>query len=76
MCTLAMHEKANVYFPEQSERKLGLSNLELGANGLKVTSEPSPIAGQAYRSVQVTQPSSSHARRYLIRLSRDNRCTR
>ncbi|KAG8251512.1 hypothetical protein J6590_078411 [Homalodisca vitripennis] len=40
-------------------------------NGLKVTSEPTPMAGQAvclqghYRSA-VTHPSSSHARRSVI----------
>ncbi|KAG8321563.1 hypothetical protein J6590_044394 [Homalodisca vitripennis] len=55
--------------------------LNLGTNGLKVTSEPPPTVGQAGclqgqgRSA-VTHPSSSHARRYLIRLSCDNRCTR
>ncbi|KAG8260605.1 hypothetical protein J6590_093282 [Homalodisca vitripennis] len=55
--------------------------LNLGTNGLKVTSEPPPMAGQAGclqgqdRSA-VTYPSSSHARRCLIWLSCDNRRTR
>ncbi|KAG8283446.1 hypothetical protein J6590_016700, partial [Homalodisca vitripennis] len=50
-------------------------------NGLKVTSEPPPMVGQAGclqeqdRSA-VNHPSSSYARRFLIRLSCDNRCTR
>ncbi|KAG8262689.1 hypothetical protein J6590_049237 [Homalodisca vitripennis] len=50
----------------------------LGINNLKVTSEPPPMVGQAGclqgqdRSA-VTHPSSSHSRRCLIRLSRDNR---
>ncbi|KAG8303729.1 hypothetical protein J6590_002736 [Homalodisca vitripennis] len=52
--------------------------LNLGTNGLKVTSEPPPMAGQAGCSQgqdrsAVTYPSSSHARRCLIRLSCDNR---
>ncbi|KAG8283943.1 hypothetical protein J6590_003635 [Homalodisca vitripennis] len=52
--------------------------LNLGTNGLKVTSEPPSTAGQAGclqgqdRSA-VIHPSSSHARRYLIQLSRDSR---
>ncbi|KAG8326668.1 hypothetical protein J6590_035766 [Homalodisca vitripennis] len=51
--------------------------LNLGTNGLKVTSKPPPMAGQAGclqgqdRSA-VTHPSSSLARCYLIRLSCDN----
>ncbi|KAG8263702.1 hypothetical protein J6590_027635 [Homalodisca vitripennis] len=55
--------------------------LNLGINGLKMTSEPPPMAGQAGylqgkdRSA-VTHPSSSHARRCLIWLSCDNSCTR
>ncbi|KAG8321612.1 hypothetical protein J6590_043197 [Homalodisca vitripennis] len=55
--------------------------LNLGTNGLKVTSEPPPMAGQAGclqgqdRSA-VTYPSRSHARRCLIWLSCDNRRTR
>ncbi|KAG8302822.1 hypothetical protein J6590_025100 [Homalodisca vitripennis] len=55
--------------------------LNLETNGLKVTSEPLPIAGQAGcllgqdRSA-VTHPSSSHARRCLILLSHDNRRAR
>ncbi|KAG8336558.1 hypothetical protein J6590_042075 [Homalodisca vitripennis] len=55
--------------------------LNLGTNGLKVTSGPPPMAGQVGclqgqdRSA-VTHPSSSHARRCLIWLSCDNRCTR
>ncbi|KAG8267931.1 hypothetical protein J6590_039315 [Homalodisca vitripennis] len=49
-------------------------------HGSMVTAEPPPTAGQAGcfqgqdRSA-VTHPSSSHARRCLIRLSRDNRST-
>ncbi|KAG8298955.1 Disintegrin and metalloproteinase domain-containing protein 17 [Homalodisca vitripennis] len=52
--------------------------LNLGTNGIQVTSEPPPMPGQADclqgqdRSA-VTHPSSNHARRCLIRLSRDNR---
>ncbi|KAG8308845.1 hypothetical protein J6590_099753, partial [Homalodisca vitripennis] len=43
--------------------------LNLGTNGLKVTSEPPPMAGQAGRlqgqdRSAVTCPSSSHARRW------------
>ncbi|KAG8289845.1 hypothetical protein J6590_096101 [Homalodisca vitripennis] len=54
--------------------------LNLGTNGLKVTSEPPPMAGQAGRlqgqdRSAVTCPSSSHARRCLIWLSCDNRRT-
>ncbi|KAG8277893.1 hypothetical protein J6590_033426 [Homalodisca vitripennis] len=50
-------------------------------NGLKVTSEPPPTVGQldclqGQDRSAVTHPSSSHARRCLIRLSRDNLCTR
>ncbi|KAG8315837.1 hypothetical protein J6590_063793 [Homalodisca vitripennis] len=50
--------------------------LNLGTNGLKVTSEPSPMAGQAGRlqgedRSAVTYPSSGHARRCLIWLSCD-----
>ncbi|KAG8328433.1 hypothetical protein J6590_001102 [Homalodisca vitripennis] len=54
--------------------------LNLGTNGLKVTSQPPPMVGQAScmqgqdRSA-VTHLSSSHARHCLIRLSCDNRCT-
>ncbi|KAG8312160.1 hypothetical protein J6590_028388 [Homalodisca vitripennis] len=49
-------------------------------NSSKVTSEPPPTAGQEdYLQKQdrsaVTHPGSSHARRCLIRLSRDNRRT-
>ncbi|KAG8283950.1 hypothetical protein J6590_003642 [Homalodisca vitripennis] len=60
--------------------KLGLKfslTLKLGTNGLKVTSEPPPMAGQAGcfqgqdRSA-VTNPRRSHARRCLIRLGRKN----
>ncbi|KAG8317332.1 hypothetical protein J6590_029905 [Homalodisca vitripennis] len=52
--------------------------LNLGTNGLKVTSEPPPKAEQAdCLQVQdrsaVTHPSSSHAQRCLIWLSCDNR---
>ncbi|KAG8282102.1 hypothetical protein J6590_044845 [Homalodisca vitripennis] len=55
--------------------------LNLGTNGLKVTYEPPPIVGQAgclqgLDLSAVTHPSSSHARRCLIQLSWDNRCTR
>ncbi|KAG8295440.1 hypothetical protein J6590_080305, partial [Homalodisca vitripennis] len=54
--------------------------LNLGTNGLKVTSEPPPMTGQAGRlqgqdRSAVTCPSSSHARRCLIWLSCDNRRT-
>ncbi|KAG8276154.1 hypothetical protein J6590_071390 [Homalodisca vitripennis] len=54
--------------------------LNLGTNGIKVTSEPPPMAGQAGRlqgqdRSAVTCPSSSHARRCLIWLSCDNRRT-
>ncbi|KAG8242584.1 hypothetical protein J6590_062482 [Homalodisca vitripennis] len=53
---------------------------DLGTNGLKVTSEPPSMAVQAgCLQVQdhsaVTHPRSSHARRCLILLSCDNRCT-
>ncbi|KAG8337598.1 hypothetical protein J6590_017692, partial [Homalodisca vitripennis] len=47
--------------------------LNLGTNGLKVASEPPPMAGTGSLS---SNKSSSHARRCLIRLSQDNRCTR
>ncbi|KAG8333553.1 hypothetical protein J6590_000703 [Homalodisca vitripennis] len=55
--------------------------LNLGTNGLKVTSEPPPMPGQAGRlqgqdRSAVTYPSSGHARRCLIWLSCDNRRTR
>ncbi|KAG8330301.1 hypothetical protein J6590_066439 [Homalodisca vitripennis] len=55
--------------------------LYLGTNGLKVTSEPPPMAGQAGRlqgqdRSAVTHPSSSHARRCLMWLSFDNHSTR
>ncbi|KAG8262272.1 hypothetical protein J6590_055478 [Homalodisca vitripennis] len=55
--------------------------LNLGTNGLKVTSEPPQMAGKAgclqgQDRLAVTHPSSSHARRCLIWLSCDNRCTR
>ncbi|KAG8278384.1 hypothetical protein J6590_021285 [Homalodisca vitripennis] len=54
--------------------------LNLGTNGLKVTSEPPPMAGQAGRlqgqdRTAVACPSSGHARRCLIWLSCDNRRT-
>ncbi|KAG8284697.1 hypothetical protein J6590_097376, partial [Homalodisca vitripennis] len=67
------------YGGEVRAKKYSLT-CNLGTNGLKVTSEPPPMAGQAGclqgqdRSA-VTHPSSSHARRCLIRLSCDNRCT-
>ncbi|KAG8316500.1 hypothetical protein J6590_049624 [Homalodisca vitripennis] len=66
-------------FGEVRAKKPSLT-LNLGTNGLMVTSEPPPMAGQAGclqgqgRSA-VTHPSSSHARRCLIRLSCNNRCT-
>ncbi|KAG8248346.1 hypothetical protein J6590_042967 [Homalodisca vitripennis] len=55
--------------------------LNLGTNGLKVTSEPPPMAGQAgclqgQDHSAVTYSSSSHAQRCLIWLSGDNRRTR
>ncbi|KAG8314358.1 hypothetical protein J6590_094411 [Homalodisca vitripennis] len=55
--------------------------LNLEINGLKVTSEPPPMAGQAGRlqgqdRSAVTCPSSGHTRRCLIWLSCDNRRTR
>ncbi|KAG8281247.1 hypothetical protein J6590_062860 [Homalodisca vitripennis] len=55
--------------------------LNLESNSLKVTSEPPPMAGQAgylqgHDRSAVTHPSSSHARRCLIRLSCDDRCIR
>ncbi|KAG8280271.1 hypothetical protein J6590_085361 [Homalodisca vitripennis] len=55
--------------------------LNLGTNGLKVTYEPPQMVGQAgclqgLDLSAVTHPSSSHARRCLIQLSWDNRCTR
>ncbi|KAG8255180.1 hypothetical protein J6590_098999 [Homalodisca vitripennis] len=55
--------------------------LNLGTNGLKVTSEPPPTAGQAsclqeQDRLAVTHSSSSHARRCLIWLSCDKCCTR
>ncbi|KAG8304343.1 hypothetical protein J6590_096282, partial [Homalodisca vitripennis] len=54
--------------------------LNLGTNGLKETSEPPPMPGQAGRlqgqdRSAVTCPSCSHARRCLIWLSCDNRRT-
>ncbi|KAG8274208.1 hypothetical protein J6590_004230 [Homalodisca vitripennis] len=65
---------------EVRAKKLSLT-LNLGTNDLKVTVEPPPMVEQAGclqgqgRSA-ATHPSSSHARRCLIRLSCDNRCTR
>ncbi|KAG8286917.1 hypothetical protein J6590_049006 [Homalodisca vitripennis] len=54
--------------------------LKLGTNGLKAISEPPPMARRAACkdkiALAVTHPSSSHARRCLIWLSCDNRCTR
>ncbi|KAG8336597.1 hypothetical protein J6590_042118 [Homalodisca vitripennis] len=51
--------------------------LNLGTNGLKVTSEPPPMAGLLARIGSLSgHPSSSHARRCLIWLSCDNHCTR
>ncbi|KAG8283416.1 hypothetical protein J6590_019009 [Homalodisca vitripennis] len=54
--------------------------LNLGTNGLKVTSEPTnDQAGELLARTgslsRLRSPSSSHARRCLIRLSRDNRST-
>ncbi|KAG8301452.1 hypothetical protein J6590_053525 [Homalodisca vitripennis] len=54
--------------------------LILGTNDLKVTSEPPPVAGEVVclqgQDRSAVHPSSSHARRCLIWLSRDNRRTR
>ncbi|KAG8318386.1 hypothetical protein J6590_006702 [Homalodisca vitripennis] len=55
--------------------------LNLGTNGLKVTSEPPTMAGQTGRlqgqdRSAATHPSSSHALRCLIWLACDNRCIR
>ncbi|KAG8319866.1 hypothetical protein J6590_082499 [Homalodisca vitripennis] len=55
--------------------------LNLRTNGLKLTSEPPPIAGQAGCSQgqdrpSVTHPSSGHALRCLNGLSCDNSCAR
>ncbi|KAG8247707.1 hypothetical protein J6590_055653 [Homalodisca vitripennis] len=55
--------------------------LNLGTNGLMVTSEPPPMVGHASclhgkDRLAVTHPSSSHARRCFIRLSCNNRRTR
>ncbi|KAG8312426.1 hypothetical protein J6590_023032 [Homalodisca vitripennis] len=61
---------------EVRAKKPSLTQPRLGTNGLKVTPEPPPMAGQADclqgqdRSA-VTHASSSHARRCFIRLSRD-----
>ncbi|KAG8251694.1 hypothetical protein J6590_074272 [Homalodisca vitripennis] len=60
---------------------LALTSPDRETNGLKVTSEPPPMAGQVGclkgqdRSA-ATHLSSSHARRCLFWLSCDNRCTR
>ncbi|KAG8334030.1 hypothetical protein J6590_098523 [Homalodisca vitripennis] len=68
-------------WPREVRAKKTSLTLILGTNGLKVTSEPPPMAGQAGcfqgqdRSA-VTYPSSSHARRCLIWLFCDNRRTR
>ncbi|KAG8275818.1 hypothetical protein J6590_078567 [Homalodisca vitripennis] len=67
--------------PGEVRAKKPSPTLNLGTNGLKVTSEPPIMARQAGflqgqdRSA-VTQPSSSHARCRLIQLSSDNHCTR
>ncbi|KAG8262219.1 hypothetical protein J6590_057076 [Homalodisca vitripennis] len=66
-------------FCEVRAKKPSLT-LNLGTNGLKVTSKPPPM-GQAGRlqgqdRSAVTCPSSGHARRCLIWLSCDNRRTR
>ncbi|KAG8249375.1 hypothetical protein J6590_019662 [Homalodisca vitripennis] len=64
----------------ETAKKPSLS-LNLRTNGLKVTSVPPPMAGQAGclqgqgRSA-VTHPSSSHVRRCLVWLSCDYRCIR
>ncbi|KAG8271359.1 hypothetical protein J6590_064671 [Homalodisca vitripennis] len=66
--------------PGEVRAKKPSLTLNLGTNGLKVTSEPPPMAGQAGRlqgqdRSAVTCPSSRHARRCLIWLSCDNRRT-
>ncbi|KAG8277770.1 hypothetical protein J6590_034999, partial [Homalodisca vitripennis] len=77
---LVKFETLSTPFCEVRAKKPSLT-LNLGTNGLKVTSEPPPMAGQAGhlqgqdRSA-VNYPSSGHARRSLIWLSCDNRRTR
>ncbi|KAG8316401.1 hypothetical protein J6590_051493 [Homalodisca vitripennis] len=68
------------YVKSEVRAKKPSLTLNLGTNGLKVTSEPPPMAGQAGRlqgqdRSAVTCPSSSHARRCWIWLSCDNRRT-
>ncbi|KAG8316507.1 hypothetical protein J6590_049633 [Homalodisca vitripennis] len=67
--------------PGECRAKKPSITLNLGTNGLKVTSEPPPMAGQAgclqgQNRSAVTHPSSSHARSYLIWLYCDNCCIR
>ncbi|KAG8331429.1 hypothetical protein J6590_042198 [Homalodisca vitripennis] len=73
----------NKWFSSRKFLKLRspLLTLNLGTNGLKVTSEPPPTVGQTgclqgQNRSAVTHPSSNHARRCLIWLSCDNHCTR
>ncbi|KAG8272636.1 hypothetical protein J6590_037931 [Homalodisca vitripennis] len=73
--------KECLILPGEVRAKKPSLTLNLGTNGLKVTSEPPPMAGQAGRlqgqdRSAVTYPSSGHARRCLIWLSCDNRRTR
>ncbi|KAG8314265.1 hypothetical protein J6590_096709 [Homalodisca vitripennis] len=70
----------SVFVGEVKAKRPSLT-LNLGTNGLKVTSEPPPTAVQAgclqgQNRSEVTYLNSSHARRCLIRLSCDNHCTR
>ncbi|KAG8257217.1 hypothetical protein J6590_053865 [Homalodisca vitripennis] len=67
--------------PGEVRAKKPSLTLNLGTNGLKVTSEPPLMAGQAGRlqgqdRSAVTYPSSGHVRRCLIWLPCDNRRTR
>ncbi|KAG8300238.1 hypothetical protein J6590_080667 [Homalodisca vitripennis] len=73
--------KRKLYKPYISFLAKPSLTINLGINDLKVTSEPPPMTGQVDCSQgqdrsAVTHPSSSHARRYVIYLSCDNRCTR
>ncbi|KAG8283791.1 hypothetical protein J6590_011163 [Homalodisca vitripennis] len=76
--TLNKKNKECLILSDEVRAKMLSLTINLATNGLKVTSEPPPMAGQAGclqgqdRSA-VTYPSSSHAGRCLIRLSRDNR---
>ncbi|KAG8270345.1 hypothetical protein J6590_087434 [Homalodisca vitripennis] len=76
----ALNSKECLILPGEVRAKKPSLTLNLGTNGLKVTSEPPPMAGQTGRlqgqdRSEVTCPSSSHARRCLIWLSCDNRRT-